>query len=307
MRLSSSTTRMRIIILRLPHHRVLLQSIEATLQYLKRASRRKVARSSPLFVLISVIFVSFALLSPISAQTAVKQATKRATSQTQDPGTHVSGRVPTFADEFDGATLNYSKWSPHPPGKLVLSGRQEWLPEAVDISGGQAHITARKTQTGYTSGIITTFGTFAQTYGRFEIRFRMPAGRGLEPLLRLLPVPSGDTPSIDIMNATGSDPAKALFANRWTDGRVDRDYTGSYKVADLSAGFHVIAVEWDEEKIVWLVDGVERFQSFDGVPHQPMYLAVSLAVASEQAGEPDAQTGFPALLDIDYVRVFARP
>jgi beta-glucanase (GH16 family) len=72
-------------------------------------------------------------------------------------------------------------------------------------------------------------------------------------------------------------------------------------------GFHVIAVEWDQEKIIWTVDGVERFASFDGVPHQPMYLAVSLAVGTEKAGEPDAQTRFPALLDIDYVRVFARP
>jgi hypothetical protein len=38
-----------------------------------------------------------------------------------------------------------------------------------------------------------------------------------------------------------------------------------------------------------------------------MYLAVSLAVGTAKAGEPDEQTKFPAVLDIDYIRVFGRP
>ncbi len=212
-----------------------------------------------------------------------------------------------FTEEFDGASLDFSKWSPHPPARLLLPGVQEWLPEAIQVSGGQAHIVARKTAGGYTSGIMTTLGTFAQTYGRFEIRFRMPAGRGLEPLFRLLPVPTGDSPSIDVMNAIGGDPSTALFGNRWSEGHVEREYTSSWKVGDLATGFHIAAVEWDEERIVWSVDGAERFESFEGVPHQPMYLAVSLSVGTEKAGEPDGQTKFPASLDIDYIRAFARP
>jgi beta-glucanase (GH16 family) len=224
------------------------------------------------------------------------------------------GGLMKFSEEFDGDTLNFSKWVPHAPAGLELGGVQNWVPGAVGVVGGQAHIVARKNNSGtpgytpgYSSGIITTFGLFARTYGRFEIRFRIPGGRGLEPVFRLLPVPRGDSPSIDVMDAIGSEPAKALFANRWGDAKADRDYRGSYEVADLSAGFHIAALEWDEEKIVWTVDGVERFASFDGIPHQPMYLAVWLAVGSENAGEPDAQTKFPATLDIDYVRVFARP
>ncbi len=188
-----------------------------------------------------------------------------------------------------------------------MSGTQTWVPEAIEVSGGHAHISARRTRTGYTSGMVTTYDTFAQTHGRFEIRFRIPAGRGLEPLFQLLPVPKGDTPSITVMNAIGSEPSKALFANRWGDARADRDYTGSYQVADLSAGFHIVAVEWTVDEITWIVDGVDRFHSFDGVPQQPMYLAVSLGVGTEKSGEPDAQTKFPAVLDIDYIRVYARP
>ena len=271
------------------------------LQYYKRAKRENVARISALVFFMLAILIP----NPIAAQKAPGNPSGR--PGTQNTGTQLPGWTLLFDDEFDGVTLNYSKWSPHAPGKLSLSGLQTWTPEAIAISGGQAHIVARRTKTGCTSGMITTFGTFARTYGRFEIRFRIPAGRGLEPLFRLLPVPDGEIPSVDVMNAIGSDPATALFANRWGDARADRDYTGAYKVDDLSTGFHIVAIEWDEEKIVWLVDGVERFHSFDGVPHQPMYLAVSLAVGTAKAGEPDEQTKFPAVLDIDYIRVFGRP
>ena len=226
---------------------------------------------------------------------------------TKDPGTQIPGWNLKFAEECDGTALNFAKWSPHPPGKLILGGVQTWVPNAVEIAVGQCHIFARRTAAGYTSGILTTFDTFAQTYGRFEIRFRIPAGRGLEPLFQLLPIPTGDTPSIDVMNAIGSEPSKALFANHWGDARADRDYTGSYPVADLSVGFHIVTVEWSEDEIAWSVDGVDRFHSYDGVPHQPLYLAVSLGVGTAKTGEPDGQTKFPASLDIDYIRVFARP
>jgi beta-glucanase (GH16 family) len=247
----------------------------------------------------------------VAAQTARRAAQAKATESapaagTQGPGTQIPGWNLKFAEECDGAALNFAKWSPHPPGKLILGGVQTWVPNATEIAGGQCHIVARRTAAGYTSGILTTLDTFAQTYGRFEIRFRIPAGRGLESLFQLLPVPTGDTPSVDVMNAIGSEPAKALFANHWGDARADRDYTGSYQVADLSVGFHIVTLEWTEDDISWSVDGVDRFHSYDGVPHQPLYLAVSLAVGSVKAGEPDSQTKFPAALDIDYIRVYAR-
>jgi beta-glucanase (GH16 family) len=246
------------------------------------------------FAALAMVFATLAALAALAARP-------------DDAGATIPGRQLKFQEEFDGSSLNYAKWVNHVPGKLVPGGAQEWLPEAVEVSGGQAHITARKTATGYTSGILTTFGTFACTYGRFEIRFRMPAGAGLEPQFRLLPVPSGESPSIDVLDALGNDPGTALFANRWGDAHADRDYAGSHKVADLSSGFHIATVEWDEEKILWSIDSVERFHSFDGVPHQPMYLAVYLAVGGDKAQEPDARTSFPAVFDIDYIRVFGRP
>ncbi|HVW10856.1 MAG TPA: glycoside hydrolase family 16 protein [Bryobacteraceae bacterium] len=264
--------------------------------YVKRGLLEKVA-------VLLALSAAAVLVPSIAAQMRKKSAPKAAAEPSVRPeDTFPPGWAIKFDEEFNSSSIDYRKWSPHAPGKVDLEGQQTWIPAAIQISGGQAHLTARKTPSGYTCGILTTLGSFAQKFGRFEIRFRMPAGAGLEPLLRLLPLTAGDQPSIDVMHAEGDNPGRALFANRWLETNLDRNYSGSWDGADLSGGFHTIAAEWDPEKIVWFVDGVERFVSWDGIPQEPLYLAVCLEVH-----DPNAQTHFPATLDIDYIRVFSRP
>ena len=219
--------------------------------------------------------------------------------------------VPTFTEEFAQNELSYPKWVPHDPwGHERNREGQAYIPAAVEVKNGAARITARRElakydgiQREFTSGMMTTLGSFAQTYGRFEIRCRAAAGKGLESKFWLLPVPSTEVPAIDIYDVVGGEPSKALFANRWGDEKTERSFSGSYAVGDLSDGFHVVRLDWDEDKLVWTVDGKERFRSTTGVPHQPMYLAVNLAVGGLQAKYPDASTQFPAVFEIDYIRV----
>ncbi|HVW86599.1 MAG TPA: glycoside hydrolase family 16 protein [Bryobacteraceae bacterium] len=218
----------------------------------------------------------------------------------------------TFAEEFDGKELSFPKWMPHDPwGHERNREGQAYVPDAIEVKDGVARITARRARATYdgrerefTSGMMTTFGSFAQTYGRFEIRCHVPAGRGVEPKFWLLPVPTGEIPSIDVLDVIGSEPSRALFANRWGDEKTERSFSGSYNVGDLSNGFHTIAIDWDENRIVWFVDGKERFRSTDGVPRQPMYLAASLAVGGIQAKYPDQSVPFPAVFEIDFIRVY---
>src|SRR5579863_7170170 len=171
--------------------------------------------------------------------------------------------VQTFADEFNGKELDLARWTPHDPfGHVRDRQLQAYAPEAVEVSGGQLHIVARRNSEDgreYTSGVISTFGTFSQTYGRFEIRCRVPAGRGLRPGFMLLPVPLGTLPAIDVFEAIGSTPSKLFFANHWGTEQTERSFGDSFTGPDLSTGFHTIAVEWDRERIVWFVDGKEKF------------------------------------------------
>ena len=229
----------------------------------------------------------------------------------QKPGGK-SDWVLTFAEEFDGNELSFPKWTAHDPwGHERNREGQAYVPEAIEVKDGTLRIAARRQNASYdgrqrefTSGIITTYGSFAQTYGRFEIRCRVASGKGVESKFWLMPVPSGDVPSIDVVDIVGSEPKKGLFTNRWGDERTERSYSGSASVPDLSDGFHTIEIEWDEKRITWKVDGKETFQSISGVPHQPMYLVANLAVGGTNAKYPDSSAQFPAEFEIEYIRVY---
>lgn len=170
----------------------------------------------------------------------------------------------TFDDEFNSTELDLSKWIPHEPGASSLS------PERVTVSGGQLHL----------SGTVSTFGLFAQMYGRFEIRCRPSAGSELV----LEPVPNGTLPRIGVFRIAGPD--KVYLGNWWGSEQTERTFGDYFSIPGLSKGFHTIALDWDRGHLTWFIDGKKTFESVDGVPQQPMYLVIRRAA------------------DIDYVRVY---
>ena len=221
-----------------------------------------------------------------------------------------TGTEVTFAEEFDGTALDLTRWSPHAPSGGRLAGELALAaPDAILVSGGQAHITARR-QAGdlpFVSGVITTRGTFSQQYGRFEIRFRVPEGRGLEARFQLLPVSLKTLPSIDVVDVLGAEPGIARFENRWGDDRTERAFGDTWAGPTFDVGFHTITLEWSAERLVWLVDGKKRFESMEGVPQEPMFLSLSLEVGSRRAKVPGTEVKFPAAFDIDSIRVYRLP
>jgi beta-glucanase (GH16 family) len=63
-------------------------------------------------------------------------------------------------------------------------------------------------------------------------------------------------------------------------------------------------VDWRPDAIIWYVDDVETRRVTGAVPRVPMYLNAALAVGGDFPGAPDGSTPFPAVLEIDAVRVF---
>jgi beta-glucanase (GH16 family) len=222
--------------------------------------------------------------------------------------------VLTFSDDFPGTELSFPRWTPHDPwGHERNREGQAYIPEAISVKNGEVQIVARRESARYdgrqrefTSGMLTTMGSFAQAYGRFEIRCRVASGVGVESKFWLMPVPSGEVPAIDIVDVVGSDTKKALFGNRWGDERTERSYGGSAEAPDLSDGFHTVVLEWDEKHLVWSIDGKQKFESISGVPKQPMYLAAGLAVGGLTAKYPDSSVKFPVVFEIQSVRVYQR-
>lgn len=220
-----------------------------------------------------------------------------------------------FHDEFDGEALDLAKWNPRDPEQRERNHElQAYVPDAFRVGGGVLRIVAERRQATYdgkprdfTSGMMTTTGRFAQAFGRFEVRCRIPAGKGLWPAAWLLPEPFSWPPEIDILETLGHEPTVAHFTHHWRDaGGTHVSDGGRWSGPDLSADFHVYAVDWSPGRIVWSLDGQERFRSEQSVPQVPMFLLLNLAVGGDWPGAPDDRTPFPSSFDVDYVRVYRR-
>lgn len=230
---------------------------------------------------------------------------------------HPPGWKLTFVDEFDSDRLDYDLWTPKDPWEVVRNDELQgyWI-KAFETKNGVLSITAENkpsfydgARRDYRSGMMSTTGKFSQKYGRFEIRCRIPAGKGLWPAFWMLPEPPSWPPEIDVLEILGGEPDRLYMSNHWSDpknpGGDSKAQTGEFKGPDFSREFHTFAVEWEKGLIRWLVDGVVRHESRNEVPDVPMFLLVNLAIGG-WAKEPDDQTRFPAKFEIDYIKAWEK-
>ncbi len=168
----------------------------------------------------------------------------------------------------------------------------------------------------YTSGIITTQYSFTQTYGYFEIRAQMPAGKGLWPAFWLLPSDMSWPPEIDAMEAFGD-----INTTNNEGGRTLIHYASHFSPnnticgawydtgTDVTAGFHTYGVDWEPDAITYYFDG----KPYTACPpnadaNKPFYIIINLAIGDTNSwpGKPDSTNIWPAYLKIDYVRAYQR-
>jgi beta-glucanase (GH16 family) len=172
---------------------------------------------------------------------------------------------------------------------------------ALDITATPLTAAERARTPGarFASGLISSQPSFSQLYGYFEIRAKLPAGKGLWPALWMLPADLTWPPEIDIMESLG-DP-RTVYASVHT--KDDDGFTQETRLDD--EGFHTFAVSWDAANLVWYVDGREvARRPTPADMHKPMYLLANLAVGGQWPGVPDASTHFPATFSIRYVRAY---
>ena len=241
-----------------------------------------------------------------------------------------SSYILTFDDEFGGTALDLTKWSNSYPGDDRIHRNtpeaEYYAPDADQVQNGILSLTARSTgpvtytlpdgstvSKSYTSGMISSYGNFTQTYGWFEIRAKVPEGQGFWPAFWLLPATNGWPPEIDIFEILGNATKTVYMTDHWPNPNVyiEEDGVGSGPVQpgpDYSADFHTFAVDWEPEAITWYIDSVQQFQVTDDIPSEPMYIISNLAVGGPGSwpGPPDTTTPFPGEMDIDYIRVYAR-
>lgn len=237
-----------------------------------------------------------------------------------------------WADEFETDGLpNAKKWAYDVGasgwGNKELQYYTQNRPQNARVENGSLIIEARKEQyenAEYTSARLVTKGLEAWTYGRFEIRAKLPDGLGTWPAIWMLPVDwnvgSGSWPDvgeIDIMEHVGYDVGvvHASAHSKKYQWQIGTQKTGTIELKDATERFHTYVIEWNESKLTAYVDDTLFFEyvkdegaSWESWPYaRDYYLILNVAVGGAWGGakgiDPDC---FPQRMEIDYVRVYQR-
>jgi len=169
----------------------------------------------------------------------------------------------------------------------------------------------------YSSARLSTKGKAAWQYGYFEIRAKVPCGRGLWPAIWALPEKSDqwrESGEIDIMEYVGHDPNR-FHATLHIGGntQVRKTELGEkIEVKTACNAFHTHSLLWTPDGMTVSLDGSPYFhhekgeESEEAWPfNRPYHLIMNLAVGGNWAGtEGISKKAFPAQMEVDYVRVY---
>ncbi len=230
------------------------------------------------------------------------------------PSDTLNGRKLIFDDEFNGSSLDQTKWNVRDEASVGNHELEYYTPDDVSVSGGALVLKSEHRSYGgrqYTSGAVDTLGKFSFTYGKVVIRAKMPqGGQGIWPALWLVDNSTGTQPNeIDILEQKNQSNIARMFAHYGPKQGVDLIHyfaCSPYSNPDFSASYHVFSVEWGPRgNITWSIDGEQRcHQTIPGYFDKPMHIILNTAVGGDWPGNPDASTPFPQYFFIDYVRVY---
>ncbi len=230
--------------------------------------------------------------------------------------------IPQLSDEFDDSVLNPKKWHDHNP---TWDGRQPgyFSPANVVETGGELRLISKlETLPNLPWGYHTFTNAAVKSvkrvlYGYFEVRAK-PQNSAVssafwfydnhDPLVWT---------ELDVFELCGK------HSNLWMDyflftnarvfalagtGATFAQPLGSpgfwqapYRFADE---YHVYGLEWDENRIRWFIDGVERWSIDNRYWHQPIYMNFDSEIMTYWFENPDP-ADLPSTFHIDYVRAWA--
>ncbi len=221
---------------------------------------------------------------------------------------------PTFVDEFNGTELDKTKWSTgYRWADIINNEMQGFVPENVTVEDGFCKIKVEKrdvqntdwvgyksAKTKYASGAIITYNKWAQGYGYFEARLKLPGGKGTWPAFWLLPDRGKEAKSLEERTWMGSKTKTTTMAQgneidifeimgSWTDpktgmGKTHGGYFWSYdgksawggyglendgkgpapfQLKNAETEFHTFGLAWGPGQLDWYVDGVKVLSKED--------------------------------------------
>ncbi|MBT8219833.1 MAG: glycoside hydrolase family 16 protein [Bacteroidia bacterium] len=240
-----------------------------------------------------------------------------------------------WSDEFDmDGAIDTAKWFHQtrlPNGQSWYNGELQHYTDRTDntiVEDGLLKIIAKKeayTDQGqtkqYTSARLNSKFVFQK--GRVEIRAKLPIGEGTWPAIWMLGqnitengaywynLGYGTTPwpacgEIDIMEHWGTNQNQIKSATHTPSSSGATLNSGGQTIATASTAFHVYALDWTDQQLVFSVDDVVHYTYNPSTKNSstwpftaPHYLLMNVAI--QPSIEPEYTS---SAMEIDYVRVY---
>ena len=239
-----------------------------------------------------------------------------------------TGYSMAWQDEFSGTSLDLTSWGFDVGGGGWGNNELQYYtnnrPENIYLDNGKLIIQAKKEAFSgreYTSSRIISKGKREFTFGRIDIRAKLPVAKGLWPALWMLGKKIDQTSwpacgEIDIMELVGTNPNKVHGTLHWGNNTATHQSFGtSYALTSgtYADKFHVFTLVWEADKMEIFMDDISYYK-FDksrigAYPYpfnESFFLIFNVAVGGDWPGSPDATTTFPQQMVVDYVRVFKK-
>ena len=223
-----------------------------------------------------------------------------------------------WSEEFSGTTLNEEVWNYE-----IGFGNAGWGNNELQyyrsgtnnliVADGKASIIAKEENFGsaeYTSARIQTKGKYDVQYGRIEARIKVPMGQGIWPAFWMLgsnidAVGWPECGEIDILEHVNNE-MQVHGTIHWDNN--GHQYQGGSISTDPSQ-YHNYAIEWDADQLRWYLDGILYYTRNIGAAqysefHEPFFFILNVAVGGNWPGSPDNTTVFPAVMEVDFIRVY---
>lgn len=223
-----------------------------------------------------------------------------------------------WSEEFSGTTLNEEVWNYE-----IGFGNAGWGNNELQyyrsgesnltVADGKASIIAKQENFGsaeYTSARIQTKGKYDVQYGRIEARIKVPMGQGIWPAFWMLgsnidAVGWPECGEIDILEHVNNE-MQVHGTIHWDNN--GHQYQGGSISTDPSQ-YHNYAIEWDADQLRWYLDGILYYTRNIGAAqysefHEPFFFILNVAVGGNWPGSPDNTTVFPAVMEVDFIRVY---
>lgn len=164
----------------------------------------------------------------------------------------------------------------------------------------------------FTSARIKSENLYEFTYGRVEIRAKLPTGGGTWPALWALganfdTVGWPDCGEIDVMEHVGNSPNIVSSALHYPGNFGGTAVTGSIPISTATSEFHNYTVEWTPDSIKFVVDDEFIHTSFVNSSTTPFnsdfFFIMNIAMGGTLGGAIDSEFT-EGTMEVDYIRVY---